>query len=149
MLFLFYNVAAKEKRVVYQASVYWDIDSLESVLPKQTGIEKVNTLNGLVVSVGFEDFKKSYEYFQQSFLLAENLNYHFGIAEAKRYLAYAYYYQSDYSQSLNLLWEARDIYESLNDKFHLAVMDQLIATLYLSAKDFDTALYFCKEAIKG
>ncbi|MCB2222039.1 MAG: histidine kinase [Bacteroidetes bacterium] len=146
---LIISAYASDKRVVYQATAYWDIDSLESILPEQTGIEHVNTLNRLIASVGIENFKKSYEYYLQAILLAEELKYNFGLAEAKRYMAYAYYYQSENSQCLNFLWEARDIYESLNDAFHLAVMDQVIATLYLSARDFDKALYYCKEAIKG
>jgi tetratricopeptide (TPR) repeat protein len=104
---------------VYQATVWYNVDSLESVLPFQEGKEKINTLYRLSASLSFEDFDISLQYANEALELSEKISYKEGIAAATKFKGHAYYYNGEFPRALDLLWKSMNMYEGLGDDYQV------------------------------
>ncbi|OYT12691.1 MAG: hypothetical protein B6I19_09050 [Bacteroidetes bacterium 4572_114] len=126
-------------QVVYQETVWYDLDSLESVLPNQQGTEKINTLYRIAATLCFEDFEESLIYANEALELSEKTGYKAGIAAATRFKGHAYYYNGEYPKALDLLWKSMNMYEELEDDYHVARLVLEIGTVNLAALNNEVA----------
>ncbi len=133
---------------VYQVIEWYDVDSLESVLPDQDGKERVNTLYRLAASLCFEDFNKTTQYVNDALLLSENLNYREGVAAATRYLGNAYYYNGEFPKALELCWKSINIYNELEDDYLVARLFLDIVAIHLAARNSEKCLEFCQKSLE-
>lgn len=124
---------------VYQATVWYNVDSLESVLPFQEGKEKINTLYRLSASLCFEDFDKSLDCANEALELSEKTSYKEGIAAATRFKGHAYYYNGEFPRALDLLWKSMNMYEKSGDDYLTARLLLEIGTVNLAAMNNDKA----------
>lgn len=132
---------------VYQATVWFNADSLVAVLPGQEGIDKINTLNKLSASLCFEDFDKSFYYGSEALELSEKLGYEEGIATALQYQGHAYYYDGEFPKALDLLWKSLNIFERSGDNYHVARLLMEIGTVNLAAMNNEKARELFRNAM--
>ncbi|MBE0661603.1 MAG: tetratricopeptide repeat protein [Bacteroidales bacterium] len=104
-----------------------EIDSLEILLPRLKGKEKVDVLNRLIQLNTRSNQDKSIQYGNEAIELANKINYQQGIASAHHYISTAYYYISNYSKALDHLLLSLNIYEAVNDSNTVAVLQNKIA----------------------
>lgn len=146
MLFL-WGLTSSFGQLVYQETEWYNLDSLESVLPNQEGIEKINTLYRISATLCFEDFDESLLYANQALELSRKAGYKAGIAHATRFKGHAYYYDGEFPKSLDLLWKSMNMYEELGDDYHVARILLEIGTVNLAALNNEVARELFWKAI--
>ncbi len=132
---------------VFQDIEWYDVDSLESVLPSHEGKEKIKTLNHLAASLSFEDFNKSDEYANEALSLSKRMNYQEGIAEAIRNFARVQFYQGNYPVALNYYWESLNMYKELGKDNIVGRILEDIGTTHFFARNIDKVFEIFLEAI--
>lgn len=132
---------------VYQATVWYNVDSLESVLPFQEGKEKINTLYRLSASLSFEDFDISLQYANEALELSEKISYKQGIAAATKFKGHAYYYNGEFPRALDLLWKSMNMYEGLGDDYQVARVILEVGTVNLAAMNNEKARELLIDAL--
>ena len=142
------GLASSSGQVVYQATVWYDLDSLESVLPNQEGTEKINTLNRIAATLCFEDFDESLRYAKKALELSHDAGYKEGIASATRFIGHAYYYNGEYPKALDFLWKSRNEYEVLNNNPLVGNLLLDMTVVHAAAKNYDKALEIINEALE-
>ncbi len=138
LIFVFGSISSFGQRV-YQETEWYKLDSLESVLPDQEGIEKINTLYRLSATLCFEDFDESMRYANEALELSKIAAYPEGIAVATRFKGHAYYYNGEFPKALDLLWKAMNMYEKLGEDYYVARTLLEIGTVNLAALNNDVA----------
>ncbi|MBW6492521.1 MAG: histidine kinase [Lentimicrobium sp.] len=136
MVFLLQTVNAR----VFIAIEWYPVDSLLQVLPSQQGIERIQTLNRLAVSLSFEDAEKSTHYADQAMMQAKQMNYTEGIAMAYSNYGFIQFYEGNYPDALNFFYEALHIYEDLGNLRKVADMYMELATIHFYANNIEKAI---------
>lgn len=118
------------------------IDSLLTELPKGKGdTSKVNLLSELCweyLYIGSYEMVEQYS--SQAQMLAEKLNYKYGIANATFYVGKAYYGQHKYYEALKKYLTALSLFETLDSKKDLAVVNLNIGNIYFIINKYSEAL---------
>jgi tetratricopeptide (TPR) repeat protein len=96
------------------------IDSLIQVYNKNKDTNAVNAAINLCIEYSANDNKKAIEFGKKAFLLAEKINFEFGIANASKELAISYYYLSMSDSAEYYLEIAHKIFKKLERKRQLA-----------------------------
>ena len=139
MAFLLFSGVTLSIAQVYQSTEWYNLDSLETILPGQQGIEKINTLYRISASLCFEDFHKSLQYANEALDLSEKAGYKEGVAAATKFKGHAYYYNGEFPKALDLLWKSMNMYEKLGDDYHVARVMLEIGTINLAAMNNEKA----------
>lgn len=147
LLLLLFGSISSFGQLVYQGTEWYKLDSLESVLPNQEGIEKINTLCRLSATLCFEDFDESVRYANEALELSEKAAYQEGIATAMRFKGHAYYYNGEFPKALDLMWKAMNMYEKLGEDYYVARTLLEIGTVNLAALNNDVARELFWKAI--
>jgi len=122
------------------------IDSLKEVLPKQTGLKRVSTLNELSFEYYHNKPDSGVIYGEEAVALAQKLNSPKDIANAMTSLSSSYWVLGNNQKALNLLFSALKTFEGLKDSSRMAVVLQNIAVIYDYQKDYNNAMkYYMRE----
>jgi tetratricopeptide (TPR) repeat protein len=132
---------------VFIAIEWYPVDSLLQVLPKQQGIERVQTLNRLAVSFSFEDADKSTHFADQAMMLAKRMNYTEGIAAAYSNYGFIHFYEGNYPDALNFFYEALHIYEETGNLRKVTAMYMEIATTHFYANNIEKAIEIAENHV--
>jgi signal transduction histidine kinase len=122
------------------------IDSLKKVLPGQTGIKRVSTLNELSYEYYHNKPDSGVIYGEEAVALAQKLKNKRETANAMTSLSSSYWVLGNNPKALNLLFSALKTFEELKDSSRMAVVLQNIAVIYDYQKDYDNAMkYYMRE----
>lgn len=120
----------------------YNTDSLLLLLPHQTGIQRVNSLNCLAVSLSIIDYDSSMRYADEAMQLAKNLNYREGMAVAYRNYGHIYLYQGEYPKAINNYWQSELLFEQLGMRYEVAWTKYWIATTHYFASNYDKSIEY-------
>jgi tetratricopeptide (TPR) repeat protein len=126
----------------------WNADSLQTLLPGQTGEERVNTLNRLSVSLFFLDTALSKKYAAEAMDLATRLNYEAGKAGALRNYGYINQYTGKFPEALNNYQDALSIYEKTGPEHTYAWVLYDIAKTHYFAHNLEKTLEYGNRALE-
>jgi tetratricopeptide (TPR) repeat protein len=132
---------------IFIAIEWYPVDSLLQVLPTQQGIERVQTLNRLAVSLSFEDAEKSTHYADQAMMLAKQMDFTEGIAMAYSNYGFIHFYEGNYPDALNFFYEALHIYEETGNLRKVAAMYMEIATTHFYANNIEKAIEIAENQV--
>ena len=133
---------------VFNNLEWFDNDSLLEILPRQKGIERVNTLNHLASSLSYEDFDRSTGYAREALDLAKKLNYKEGIAHAERNFGHVFFYDGNLPEALNHYWEALHMFELLKNYRLVALGYKDLAATHLFGNNYNKAMELIEDAIR-
>ena len=125
----------------------FNVDSLLLILPNQHDEDRVNSLNGLAVSLFFVDNTQSIQYADEAMSLARELNYDLGMAAAHRNYGYIFQYQGNYPYALKNYFEALSGYEKMDKKRTSALICHEIAITYYLAKNYEKTIEYGNIAL--
>jgi tetratricopeptide (TPR) repeat protein len=145
LLLLLLSLQAFSQKYIHLKT--YNVDSLLAILPEQTGKERVNSLNGLAVSLSFIDYGQSTQFAGQAIDLARELEYVQGIADAFRNYGQIYVYQGNYLQALDNYLKALTMFEELKDKHTAGWVCYEIAKVNYFASNYETAIRYCQKAL--
>ncbi len=124
-------------------------DSLETLLVKSEGKEKLSILYDLSSLYWRTDSQKSINYALQALEMARESNYSdLNKALAFKNLGISYYYSGDYAKSIENSLEAINIYEELVDKGGKAKSLNTIGLVYRKIGEYEKALDYSYESLK-
>jgi serine phosphatase RsbU (regulator of sigma subunit)/Tfp pilus assembly protein PilF len=144
-ILLLINMLLMEVYVVAQND---KIDSLTSVLKilKSDSI-KVKTLYNLYQEYKYTDPKKAEQYINDSYLLATQLNYHKGIAQALYCLGNVELTKGNYNQSLAHYNRSLEIAQKIKDKQIFSNCLNGMGNIYTSQANYTKALEYNKKGL--
>jgi tetratricopeptide (TPR) repeat protein len=119
---------------------WYNTDSLQAILPLQSGTEKMATLNRLAASLSFEGIDASDRYAGQALQLALKLKNSSGQAAAYRNFGRARFYNGEYPAALDFFQKSLALYEELNDKKMMAETFFDIAITHFYARNIRKSL---------
>ncbi len=127
------------------------VDSLKNVLQNRIDLDehRVDLLNQLGYEYWIIDPNESETYGTQALELANLLKYQMGKAYAKRVIGVAHWARGNYDPSLEHLFDAFNIYKSLNDTLGIANTQLNIGMVYGDQKDYEKALSYFTQSISG
>ncbi len=123
------------------------IDSLQNVLPKSSGSEKVNTLIALSYKYQEKDLNESLAYAATAIEEAEKLNDSSLLAEAITTLGIAHDYAGNYDTAMEKFIRSLKIFESLQDDKGIAHVLNNIGSVYFYQRDFEKAAQYWEKAL--
>lgn len=126
----------------------YNVDSLLQILPGQSMEERVNTLNGLAVSLSFVDFDQSTQYAGEAMSMAKELDFKEGQADAFRAFGYIYLYQGNYPMALINFNDALTLYEKLGKKHTAGWLCYDIAMTHYNARNYEKTLDYGNQALR-
>ncbi|MEI9920351.1 MAG: tetratricopeptide repeat protein [Bacteroidota bacterium] len=122
------------------------IDSLENVLKKAQGDQKVKTLNELFRAYMNSDPVKAIGYTREALDLATNIGDQKGMAASYNNMGVAYKNQGALDKGLEYYLTALKTYTDLDNKEGIATTKNNIANIYALKKDYATALKYFEES---
>nr|NQU90006.1 tetratricopeptide repeat protein [Bacteroidota bacterium] len=125
----------------------YNVDSLLLILPGQQGVEKVNSLNNLAVSLSFIDYERSKQYADEAMNLSKDLDYKEGTADAFRNYGHIYFSQGNYPKALNNYHEALILYENLDNKHTAAWVCYDLAKTHYCTSNFEKTIEYGHMAL--
>lgn len=126
---------------------WYDTDSLQSVLERQTGLDRMHTLNALAASLSFEDKEECRKYALAAMELAKDLGSGEGVAAANRNLARMEFYDGNYPSALDYYQKALQIYEEEGNRYMVAQLIEDIATTHFFARNYVKTFELIKDAL--
>ena len=126
---------------------WYDTDSLQSVLPEQSGLDRMHTLNALAASFSFEDKEESRKFALSAMELARDLESREGVAAANRNLARMEFYDGNYPSALDYYQKALQIYDEEGNRYLVAQLLEDIATTHFYANNLEKTFELAKEAL--
>jgi len=140
VLLIFFSAYSFSQKYIYLE--WYDVDSMLSIIPGQSGEDRINTLNKMATSLFYSDSKLSEEYARQALTLAEEIEFSEGMGAAYRNFGHIFLYQSNYPVALNNYLESLRIYEGLKREKVTANIYYDIAVLHYYAGNYDKALEY-------
>ena len=125
-----------------------ELDSLEALLPKQTGLEKRSNLGELCYQYSFIDTKKAIDFGYKSVTVAQNIGDSAELANAYNDLSIPFYFAGDYDSSLVYNFKSLKIRRALNDSLGIAKSYSKIANAYSELGDLPNALDYDFKALE-
>lgn len=114
-------------------------DSLQRLLPKLDGKNKIETLLELAGLLVMEDPQVSIKFSEQAVELAKQTGSLEYMARAEEFIGWGYFYSYNYSRALEYLEKSLVLYEKDRNHSKIAKVKQNIGLCYLKMADFDTA----------
>lgn len=105
-----------------------------------------NDAIGSVYAV-MKDTEKAIQYNQKALDIAQEVDYNYGVANAKNNLALSFYNQKLWEESVGLYREAHQIMEKIGDKAGIALNLQGIASVYVQRKEYANAINSLEKAM--
>lgn len=124
------------------------IDSLETLLPKYSGKEKVDLLYDLAWAYKYEKPQKGLEYAEQGLNIVKDLEYKEGEAKLRKAIGATYLTLGNYKLGLNNTKLSLKTYEELNNKQGVASTLNIIGIIYVSLSNYDKALEYYQKSLK-
>lgn len=127
-----------------------NLDSLKTLLGQGDipDMERVDILNDLGYENWIMDTERSLDYGNQALKLAEKLDYLPGMAKARRIIGVSYWAQGTPKLALEILVEARSIYEKIGDDVGRANCFLNIGMVYADIDEFAKARELYEKAIE-
>lgn len=127
-----------------------NLDSLKTLLGQDDipDMERVDILNDLGYENWIMDTERSLDYGNQALKLAEKLDYLPGMAKARRIIGVSYWAQGTPKLALEILVEARSIYEKIGDDVGRANCFLNIGMVYADIDEFAKARELYEKAIE-
>jgi signal transduction histidine kinase len=128
-----------------------DIVSLEKELkdPKITETKRVEVLNQLSLFLSFVDSRRALEAAQEAIAIAQRISDNTGLANAYRNLSILYfYYDENYSISMEYLQRALDIFENNHDSIGIANCYISLGHAYRSLRARDKEIEYHKKSLE-
>ena len=127
------------------------VDSLKNVLQNRIPLDehRVDLLNQLGYEYWIIDPNESELYGTQALELATLLEYQTGAAFAKRVIGVAHWARGNYDPALEHLFDAFNIYTTLNDTLGIANTQLNIGMVYGDQKDYEKAKSYFTKSING
>lgn len=125
-------------------------DSLKRVLLKSgNDTSKVKTLNKLAGTMANSgDLDAALTYFQESYNLSKQLNYHFGIAVSLNNIGKIYMNKSNFPEALNYFFKSLEVAEKYHIKPGISAALGNIAIIYDNQKDYNKSLRYHFKSLK-
>lgn len=141
----FFGSGFSQKYILFPT---YNVDSLLNLIPAQTGIERINSLNKLSSSLSFIDYDSSMNYAEEAKDLAIKLNYDIGIADAFRSYGHIYEFKGNYPEALENYFETLSIYKKNNDHHNMMWLYYEIGRMHFYANNFDKAVEYGYLSLK-
>jgi signal transduction histidine kinase len=128
-----------------------DIASLEKELKdsKITEIKRVEILNQLSLFLSFVDSRKALDAANEAIAIAQRINDNIGLANAYRNLSILYfYYDENYSISMEYLQRALDIFENNHDSIGIANCYISLGHAYRGLRIRDKEIEYHKKSLE-
>ena len=110
--------------------------------------EKVDILNELAYEISVGDWERAKQLGDESFELAQKLQYGKGLAYAKRLQGLFHYVQSDIEKAMPYMFEALQWFEENEDRKGEAGIKGFLGMIYWSFGDFERGFEFSFQALK-
>lgn len=124
------------------------IDSLETLLSKKQGIEKVKLLNNLAFAYWNVSPDKGLNYAKTAHSLAIKANSKTDIAKSFQSIGISYWAKSELYLALENYQNSLKIYENLEDSMGISSLLSNIGIVYKDLSDYQNALYYHLKALK-
>ena len=125
----------------------WNIDSLLEILPDQTGVERVNSLNKLAQSLSYINQDSSMMYVGEAMDIAKQIGYDEGVARALFIYGKNQVFIGNYPESVKYYLKALQLYDKLGLEKWKAVVHAYIATVNYYARNYEKAIENCNKAL--
>jgi len=125
----------------------WNIDSLLEILPGQTGVERINSLNKLSTSLSYINQDSSMMYTDEAMDIAKEIGYSEGIARAFLNNGYNNLFLGNYPESLKNYQKALQLFDNLGLEKQKAWVYSCIATINYYARNYEKAIENCQKAL--
>ncbi len=124
-----------------------NIDSLESVLFKKKGYEKLLILNELANDYKSLSYEKSYQYANQALILSAAINEKIEEGKALHTLGVLFYFKGNFEKTLYYWEKALKARQDGNDKVGVANSLNNIGLIYLNKDNYDKALEYYQKSL--
>jgi signal transduction histidine kinase/Tfp pilus assembly protein PilF len=124
------------------------IDSLETLVPKTQGIEKVDILLRLAHLYQAKDKVKTRYFIEEARAISQNLHYEKGLAGVHKEKGNLYFQQGTYRKALEFYNRALQLNSLINDQYEVANCLSNIGLVYKEIGDYFTALEYFYKTIK-
>jgi len=117
-----------------------DLDSLKKAAYKSTEKNKVDCFNTISDLYLHENYDSSFYYGNIALEIAEKINYEYGIVEAHKVIATAYYYIEDNYNCLRHLIKLLELLNKIGDSKEVLINTYNLISLYIKMGLYDKAL---------
>lgn len=128
------------------------LDSLKFVLKSKSNIERVNVLNAIAKTSIYGSHKEVIRYAEEALVLAKQLQFKEGEADALYNLSYGYYLKSEIDSSFLFVKHAKKLFTGMNNKNGIAKSFNILGLIYLkkgntrrSLQNINKAISICDE----
>ncbi len=124
------------------------IDTLESLIAKADGTEKVDLMQKLIWVYRSVDPQKGLEISEKALIIAANLDDKLGMANIYRRAGSIYRIIGNFEKSLEFYMQSMNLCIEIGDKLGLAKVYNNIGNLYKHLKNFDKAIEYHDKSLK-
>lgn len=118
------------------------IDSLNALILKKEGKEKVDLLNDLSREYWNISLKTALSYSSQAYELASEINYFEGMSDAANRSGNVYYFLKDTTRALEYYRKALELAQTIGNERSKGVIFNNIGALYANVNEFGKAIHF-------
>lgn len=123
-------------------------DSLQILLGKSTGKEKVDILNKLAIEYRLKSLTTSIDYASEALKLSEDLGYEYGKGEAHKTIGIAYYLQGKYSEALHEYEQSHKCFINLGDQAKISAVLNNRAIIWVMQGEYERALQEYEKCVE-
>lgn len=124
-----------------------NLDSLLAVKEKQSGTEKIKTLNKIAIEYRKSDLSKSREYAQLALNEALQLNDNKGVGDAYNNMGNVFGYEGNYEEAIGQFLKSFLYRQKIADSAGMANCLSNIGVMYRKMDDFDKAFEYYQKAL--
>ncbi len=125
------------------------IDSLEILLKKSEGKEKVDLLNSLSREYRNVSYKSALGYSSQAYDLAAELNYFEGMSDAANRTGNIYFFLRDTTRALEQYRKSLELAQAIGSEKRKGIIYHNLGVLYSNLNEFETAIQYYKQGLEA
>jgi tetratricopeptide (TPR) repeat protein len=133
---------------IFNSAEYIMVDSIASVMPDLTGIDRINALNKLALAYSLNNSERGIGYAREALLLSHKYSYSPGRAMAHFCIGNSQYILDNYSDALSNQLKALWLYDSLEMHFESGNLLSQIASIHSITGSYDLACRYYKQALE-
>ncbi|PTX58823.1 signal transduction histidine kinase [Kordia periserrulae] len=135
------------KVCIVNAQTKKKVDSMQQILPKQKGIERIKTLNELAWELQKEKDSVGIKYAEEALKLSKQERYYKGISDAYSRLGTIAYRQKNYEVAASYFFRVLVLDKEQNYEFGIARASNQLGMIYKRAENFTKAKEYYLDAL--